>query len=281
MYEDMVLWDFFADDSPIPMPTEIAQELAAWLGRARYYADSDTWPAGADQITISVGEAEATENADLAWVHHCLRAGIATAAFTLGTSVELETNSAAGRATVHFVGDEGGRKRFWRKMIHFGRDDLASLAHYSPHAYPSLLFAEGVLGCCDDLAGGYTASRGRVQKALAALDDWGYWAFTCPPPAIGPNEASPPDTQARPGDLLIQNRFGGFGLTTAPEKPDVRNDRICREAREIELGSRTLFCEWHVKLEPHQNRIHFHGPVPESDDKVVIGKIADHLPLPD
>ncbi len=280
MYGGRSIWDLFADNSPIRLPGEISQELAGWLSKAHYYADVDEWPDGAEDVFISIGETTPVDNADVAWVHHCIRASIPAASFTLGATALSDTTTAAGVATLHFVGDEIGRRRFWRDVIVLEGDGLESLVRNSPHAYPALLFADGVLRHVDRLSGGYPASRQRVQTALAALDDWGHWVFTWPPPAISPQEGPPLDADARPGNLLIQNRFAGVGLTAAPENPDVWKDRVSREARQTILAARTLYCEWHVKLEPHRNRIHFHRPIPESGDKVVIGMIDEHLPLP-
>lgn len=66
----------------------------------------------------------------------------------------------------------------------------------------------------------------------------------------------------------------------APENPDVYLDNRCRRAREIAIGERTLYCEWHGKLELHQNRVHIHPPVIESNGKVIIAFFHEHLPLP-
>jgi hypothetical protein len=280
MYGASAIWDLFADDSPIRLRGEISQELAAWLGRARRYADTDEWPDGVEDAWVSIDHAAPVENADVAWVHHCIRAGTAAACFTLGASAIVETTTAAGTATLHFVGDEAGRRRFWREVIVIEGDNTESLIRNSPHAHPDLHFIDGVLWGVDRLSGGYLASRHRVRAALAALDDWGHWVFSCPPPAMTPHEEVLPDAGGRPGNLLIQNRLAGVGVTAAPENPDVRKHRVSREARETIIGARTLYCEWHVKLEAHQNRIHFHGPIPESGDKVVVGMIDAHLPLP-
>ena len=58
-----------------------------------------------------------------------------------------------------------------------------------------------------------------------------------------------------------------------------KNNHCCR-AREAEIGGRIVYCEWHIRLEPNRNRIHIHRPVKESCEKVVVGVIAKHLPLP-
>ena len=192
----------------------------------------------------------------------------------------LDTITAEGSAFVRFLGDDRSRREFWRDAIILEGDDVASLQRHAAQAYPDLHFAKGALDGLGDLSGGYLAARHEVQKTFAALDDAGAWAFTWPPPAMARGEAPPPNPGARPTNQLIQTRFAGMGLDVAPEKPNVRNDRDCRTARETTVGDRTLYCHWHVRLEPHRNRIHVHEPVPESGFRLIVGMIAQHLPLP-
>jgi hypothetical protein len=280
MHGSYTLWELFSEDSPLQLSKELSQELSAWLLRAQRYADVLDWPAGVDDAMISIDGAPFSLNEDLAWVHYCMRSGRPTASITLGPSRIVATATASGTIDVHLVGEDSGRKQFWRTAIKIEGDNLNSLVRYSQNAYPDLYFIENVLSDADHLAGGYLASRHRVCFALAVLNDWGRWAFNHPPPAISPEDTLPPQQGARPSNQIIEHRFLGFGLVTAPENPNVRSHRISREARESVIDGRTIYCEWHVKLELHQNRIHFHAPVPESGNRVVIGMISEHLPLP-
>ncbi|MDZ5452322.1 hypothetical protein [Labrys sp. ZIDIC5] len=280
MHGASTLWDLFSQTSPLPIRRELSQELAAWLNRAPCYADTEQWPNGFDDVVISIADAAPAANEDVAWVHYSIRAGTPAATFTLGNAGVFATTTATGSADVHFVANNTHRKQFWRDMIVLEGDNLESLLRYSSRAYPELYFVDGVIEGAGHLAGGYLASRQRVRDALATLDDWGYWVFTCPPPTIAPGEEPPPDPGASPTNQLIERRFGGLNLNAAPENTNVRNHRASREARETVLKTRTLYCEWHVKLQLHQNRIHFHPPVPESGNKIVIGMIHEHLPLP-
>jgi hypothetical protein len=276
----LTLWDLFSEGAPLHMSREIAQELAVWLGRARHYADVDDWPVGFEDSVISINGSPSTQNEDVAWVHYCVRASRPAACVTLGSSRVLETATITGRVDLHFVGEDHGRKRFWQAVIILEGDDLNSLARHASRAYPNLYFVGSVIAHANHLSGGYLASRQRVCNALAVLDDLGHWAFTCPPPALAPGEPLPFNLDARPSNQLIEHRFAGIGLDAAPEKPNVRGHRASREARETVLDGRTLYCEWHVKLQPDRNRIYFHPPIPESGDRVVIGMIHEHLPLP-
>jgi hypothetical protein len=141
---------------------------------------SETWPSGFADEGISIDGAPNTPNPDVEWAHCSTRDGTPMACITLGPSRLAQTATAAGNAQIHFVIDEAGRKAFWRSAIVVAGDTLASLETYAPKAYPDLHFVKGVVNDAGKLAGGYLASRKRVQMTLATLDDWGSWAFTCP-----------------------------------------------------------------------------------------------------
>jgi hypothetical protein len=59
----------------------------------------------------------------------------------------------------------------------------------------------------------------------------------------------PENADGLPSNQIIEHRFKGFNLDVAPEKPNVYAHGESRKARETKLGTRTLYCEWHVKLE--------------------------------
>lgn len=280
MYGEAKLWELFSPDSPLSLPYELSQELTAWLMSAPRYADSESWPEGVEDAMISIGGVPSALNEDVAWVHYSIRSRKPCAVLSLHTSGEIDTITDSGDAKIHFVNDEQGRTHFWRDMIVLDGDSLQSLLQFASRAYPELYFIEGVLNDADHLTGGYLALRRDVQRALEMLNDRGHWIFTTPPPALTPDEVSPPDSDASLGNQLIERRFAASGINAAPENPNVRGDRVSREAREAIISGRILYCEWHVKLQRHQNRIYFHKPVVESENKIIIGMISSHLPLP-
>lgn len=280
MHGTLSLWEMFAEGADQSLSGELRQEMAAWLVAVEYYLDADEWPDGAEETLIRIGEGEPLENADAAWVHHSVRAGRAAACVTLCEETALETATNSGIANIHFVRGEKGRRVFWRNQVLLEGDSEASLRRLAPHAYPDLHFVDGVLNHMNDLTGGYHGLRERIKSTFAILDDFGSWAFTNPSAALIPSEEDVGAVGEQPRNEIVEIRFRGFGVILAPENPNVRLDRKCREAREIVLEGRTLYCEWHVKLEPHQNRIHIHKPVIESSNKVIVGMIANHLPLP-
>lgn len=278
--DDYDLWSLSSASSPVQLPGELWQELAAWLGMASRYLD-DEWPDGMDDTCIQIGSAQMEDNVDVAWAHHKVRCGCAVACLGLKRSGPQETLSNQGKSSVHWVTDEVTHRAFWRAAINVEGDNEATLERLAPHAFPDLYFRHGVWHGLHRLAGGYLALRSEIGRGLAVLDDYGKWAFTFPPPALSPREpiAAGHESQ-RPSNQVIERRFQGLGLTMAPEKPEVFADGKCRLAREITIGAHVLYCGWHVKLEPHRNRLHVHSPIPESDERVVIAIFDEHLPLP-
>jgi len=278
--EGLDLWSLSAPEAPIHLPPDVCQELAAWLGSARRYLD-DEWPNGMEDTLLRIGDDEARDNEDVAWAHHHVRSGRAVACLSLIRFGLYETTSNLGTAPVHWVVDEAGHREFWRAAISVEGDDEGGLESLGPHAFPDLYFFDGAWRGLHRLGGGYLALRDVIKRYLCVLDDYGAWVFTCPPPALSPNETGADETTGgKPTNQVIERRFLGLNLNIAPEKPNVAADLACRTAREVTIGTKTLYCEWHCKIEPHRNRIHIHAPVPESGNKVVIAIIDEHLPLP-
>lgn len=280
MFGDCDLWSLFSPEAELQLPPELGHELAAWLGRARCYLDEEPWPDWIVETRVQVDELPVQENCDQAWAHHNVRTGTPVACLSLKRAGAHKTMSNLGSVSVHWIVDETTNRAFWRSAIDVHRGTADALERYAPHAFPSLFFHPDVWQGLSTFAGGYLAVRTEVQRYLAVLDDYGNWAFTAPPPALSPSEPAGPEVDLLPTDQIVERRFRGLNLDMAPENPNIRAHTSCRQAREVIVGNRTLYCEWHGKLQPHRNRIHIHAPVSESDGKVVIAKFHEHLQLP-
>lgn len=280
VFEDYDIWSLGNADCPVAIPRELFQELVAWLDKAQIYLDVEPWPAGFGDHFISIGDEAGDQNPDVAWVHHSVRAGRQMACFSLARSGKLTTISETGSQDLYFARDEKIKVEFWREVIVSNGDRIDDLIKWAPNAYPKLYFHDAVLRSSSSLSGGYDAAKTRIQDALAALNDYGNWVFTFPPPSVSPQDEVFGIRGGYPSNQLIERRFQALGLSVAPEKPNVRENSRCRTAREITVGGSVLYCQWHVKIEPHRNRIHIHAPTVASQGKTVIGIIHEHLPLP-
>jgi len=277
------LWSLRSADSPLKIAPEIWQELAIWLGKLPYYADEEEWPPGFDALELTVDAGDPAGHPDLAWAHHNVRNGRPVACLGLRRTGTFNTTSSEGVATIHWVTDEPAHRAFWREAVDVLGDSPETLEVLAAHAFPDTWFQPGALNGLTQFVGGYWPLRAKVRKILEVLDDWGAWIFTAPPPHILPTDAIQP-VVGLPTNRLIEKRFQARNLVAAPENPNVYLSRNCREAREVVLDGVTLYCEWHFKLEPHQNRIHVHGPSrgPKggSRGRAVVAIATDHLPLP-
>jgi hypothetical protein len=276
---DLNLWDLRSPDSPVTLSQELWEELSAWLGRDCCYLTED-WPEGMLDTLIQIGDGAPLENVDVAWAHHNVRAGHAVGCLGLRRIGVYDTISSEGRANIRWVTDEVGHRAFWRDAIDVEGDNERTLRRLAQHAFPDLYFHSESWAGLGRLSGGYLAQRAQVRRHLAVLDDYGYWAFTCPPPALAPHEPIGLDSSQQPSNQIIERRFHGLNLNMSPENPNVFRNTGCREAREVGLGGQTLYCEWHAKFELHQNRLHVYKPTPVSNNKVVIAIFDSHLPLP-
>ncbi|TBD84815.1 hypothetical protein [Rhizobium ruizarguesonis] len=264
MFDGHDLWTIASVGGVLGLDVEMVQELAAWLMQAPSYLDEDNWPNNLDDAAVSIDGGEKQENLDVAWVHYWTRLRRPLACIGMRRSGRFPTITAIGAAHVHWVRDGAGRPSFWREAIVIAGDSEDSLRRFASGAYPSLLFHDGALDGLRDLGGGYLALRNEIKRALQILDEGGASAFTDPPVT----------------NQNIQHRFRNLGLNVAPENPNVYLNGNCRIAREISIDGTNLYCEWHVKIEPHRNRIHIHPPTLSSQDRLIVAIIHDHLPLP-
>lgn len=277
------LWSLFSPDAPVSLPQELRQELSAVMGRIAYYTDEEDWPDGFTEAdTLSIGGEPAVENLDVSWAHHNLRRRVPVACLSLVgcRAGAYDTVSECGSVTVFWVTVEREHRAFHREAIDVVGDGEAVIERMAPHAWPDLHFHDGIWHGLNDFQGGYHAVRVALRKCLSVLDDWGAWAFTCPPPALRPADPVDRAAGAMPSNQLIEKRLAGLGLTASPEKPNVYQDKKCREAREINLGDAVFYCEWHIKLAPDRNRVHIHAPHPNSNRLLIVAIFHEHLKLP-
>lgn len=269
-----LLWNA---DSPLRLPYETRERLAPHLSRMTTW---DAMTVTSFEVSIE-GEEVISPSAALALDR--VQIGAATACFPLpGKWKGLATVRVGDRsAHVHFVVDESTHRAFFRDALDVERVDEKSLPDLAPHAFPDLYFIESLWRGLGDFEGGYRRVRADLHRVLAILDDHGAWVFTDETGRLSPAEPLSSDDRRVPvANQLIERRFVGWGIEVAPERPNVRSDEACRQARERSVRGQIVYCEWHYKFEPHINRIHLHAPIPASDDRLIVAIFASHLPLP-
>lgn len=141
------------------------------------------------------------------------------------------------------------RERFSRESI--SEQDFFLVAE---HAFPNLRFAGGLsFGLFD---GGF-ALRDVVVQHLAALNDRFDYLHS-----------------SECGDSRkISTRLG----ISVSREGNTRSSERLMALRDVGFNGSTYRCEWHSKIEPHRNRIHFF-PGLSDEGEILIGIFTSHLP---
>jgi len=135
-----------------------------------------------------------------------------------------------------------------------GEADMPGLAAI---AFPAIRFADHIWSQTNRFVGGLGAVRSQLLLSLAGLNDFAPRVFA-------------DETQS---NNRIAKLASYAGITISPESPRTHRNRSAMAERDAEFEGSTIRCEWHVKLHPTHNRIHF----AVAGATVFVGLFADHL----
>lgn len=233
---------------------------------------------------VRIGEAEFSAPT-ITVVTSRISAGCGSACLTLGdspprgglTTVQAES----GACEVHFISAEAQVPGFFRTL--FELEDMKADAYMDNalDAFPRLAFVPGLASQMSSFATRYRDVRKLVTKHLTALND----VF---PDVFARHHGNPSETSR---ELAAR-----CGVDASPESPNTRANGSAMREREVAVSNvlsgrrsllvrRTVTCEWHTKITPVSDRIHFHpglGGAPESrpaEGKVIVGIFARHLSI--
>ncbi len=96
------------------------------------------------------------------------------------------------------------------------------------------------------------------------------------------NDFSQDHKQNDPDNFI--GEAGSQGVDLSPESPNTHKNKDAMKERWVSIGGESVLCEWHTKLQPQIDRIHFnigsslsHSVSNITKGKVVIGIFTDHL----
>lgn len=176
-----------------------------------------------------------------------------------GRAGPLEVSVAGVRHTVHYVADEASHVAFFRAAFEVENADEDDFAALALHAFPDLAFADNLWRGLRDFSKSYRDRRDDLVEALGAFSDHGRRIF------------------ALPQSLWIAE-FGAVGLTISPESSNDMRGR-CLTHRQRTWRGKLITFEWHIKLDPHIDRIHVASGYGHTNGPPIVGILIDHLPL--
>jgi hypothetical protein len=167
-----------------------------------------------------------------------------------------------GPPVLHRVAEYKQLLAFYREAPEIGDFDEFAYFRQAALAFPHLFFKPDIARECRRFSEPYRAIRPELTRALAALGD-----------------LLPVLCKANTDLRVVQKEFTvTTGFEISPDSPNTHKNQKAMRERDVIIGGTRLRCEWHVKLKPQIDRIHFHfGDAKVSDNRIIVGILTDHL----
>jgi hypothetical protein len=171
----------------------------------------------------------------------------------------LKVSGERGEAMVFFFCEPLALPEFWRSLFVLENVSEHEFFELAELAFPGLAFHPEL--SFGRFSGTYLTVRDRVVTILAGLND---------------NFA---EEYARSGGLprQLEVAMGRHHVDLSLESTKTRASERLMRLRDVTYGGRRFRCEWHAKLEPNRNRIHFSEPSEYLAGRILIGIFDDHL----
>ena len=257
----------FKPDCLVQLDRDLAFRLVLALDRADEFDDGVL----VDYDPTFDGEARFAPG--VSWAHACCREGRQVAVLPLAHD---ERHAGRVRVTVaddtleiYFVAGESGHVEFFRSVITRENADEGQFAGLAASAFPALDWADGVWRGLRELSRPYIAVRDELVRCLGGLSDYGAACF---------RELGAGDPRE-----LAEVLSARVGAEVSDENGRTkRNSDARRDRTRHHRGVEKVFW-WHVKLQPHVDRVHFLYEGDSGGDgrsRIVVGLLKDHCMLP-
>jgi hypothetical protein len=165
---------------------------------------------------------------------------------------------------LYLVGTASEAVTFYQAAIEIGRFSEKSLIHYAALAFPNLYFHSDLERQIANFSTKYQDGlRSMLVEALIALNDQLFSLLIA-------------HTDLRE----VAKQFRGItAFEISPESPNTHRNANAMRERDVVFGTERIRCEWHLKLRPDRDRIHFYfGRTKVAPGKILIGIFCRHLP---
>jgi hypothetical protein len=239
---------------------DVRLRLGTLLDRLKRWGDADGSPP--DELTDGSTTIELAPSVGLAhsgvvdhpWAVVCAQGGPFSGKATIWPPHE-STNT----AQVWFLDRVGSLRNFWRDTLNQYRASRADVQDAAEFAFPGTTFATDVWQQTSRFEGGWADIRPQLLAVLSGLDDGAVKVFS----------------ETVQSHERIARMSAEHGATCSPESPNTHGNAAAMRRRRAEFGSMEKTCEWHAKLDPHRNRVHF---IVE-DSRLFVGIFHVHLPV--
>lgn len=171
----------------------------------------------------------------------------------------LVVSNETGRTEIFFFANAQALMLFWRCLYELEDVPETNFFTLANRAFPSLLFNPDL--SFRRFEGAYRDLRARVVSHLSVLNDHFLVAYRA----------------ANGIAHQVEATLGSAGCPgISPESSSTHKNERAMSQRDVDYQGKMIRCEWHAKIEPHRNRIHFAFGDPFGE-MIFIGIFVDHL----
>lgn len=169
------------------------------------------------------------------------------------------TSNETGNAEIFFFAEASTLRMFWRCLYELEDVPETDFFTLASRAFPSLLFNPDL--SFRRFEGAYRDLRPQVVSHLSVLNDHFLPAYRA----------------ANGITVQIEATLASAGCPgISPESPNTHRNERAMSQRDVDYQGDMIRCEWHTKIEPHRNRIHF-AFGSRFGEMVFIGIFVNHL----
>ncbi len=212
----------------------------------------------------------------VAWAHaSCLQGHqVGVLPLTIGETPrgKVPVTVAGDTIDIAFVTEESQHVQFFRRVISLEKSDEEMFKRVAPSAFPALEWADDVWQGLKDFRRGYISVREKLTRCLGGLSDHGATCFY--------------EHGAGDPRKLQQILSARVGCETSDENGPTKAHVPSKIDRTKRHRGRNKVFWWHMKLQPHVNRIYFRYeppptvPHPHERGSIVVGLFKDHCIMP-
>ena len=220
-----------------------------------------SWPATVDRESKVVVDGSHCKGEGIAWAREQAilrkRTAVVTASHRFAPGVRhVDKPSQDLPVEIYFSVSTENHPGFFRLLYEWEDVSESEFLQRTALAFPRLVFAAGI--SFGKFEGAYRTLRVKVVDHLGRIND-------CFPEVYAAENGMPREISSR------------LGIEVSMEGGTRGSQRLMRQ-RDVEYGGEVYRCEWHSKIEPHRNRIHFHVIDDRGEQRILIGIFHKHLP---
>ncbi|NEV76644.1 hypothetical protein DYI24_06260 [Rhodopseudomonas sp. BR0C11] len=252
---DHTLYDLYSPTSSIEIPADVRDRLAAIFSRAARLEDLFVCP---QDINVDFGfgpeRAETIAWAASKYLHeHEITPCISRAGKDYCNAIY-----GGQKVPIWLVDSAQMIEGFFRWLIIHTTHSPGEMAQLLSEAFKELEFVEGAVDGIKTMSGSYSSLVQKIVHDLGFLSDEGARIFS-------------KSWQDAAGE------FGAGNVTISDENGNTKQNRRAKKKRTIKYAGADRLFWWHIKLQPHQNRIHIYPDNVSVGGKIVVGIFCHHL----